>query len=142
MKIVRKKTFETNSSSVHSLVIERNPDVLSIPVYSEPKQVIIDPSSWKGKYSGEPDQPRVFTSFEDKLDFLHSCIWAYFFTARTIHKKVSREYYDFIRSFKEFSKPEKTENSTYLSVSEDGGEYYGEFYELSLNTTFNLTYQI
>lgn len=93
MKIIRQGVFETNSSSCHSITLKRVVPNLQKPIL-QGKVITINPETWY-KYSGEPCEERVFTSFEDKLNYILASVWSYFYSGNSYYSEVSKEYKDY-----------------------------------------------
>lgn len=70
-KITRKKTFETNSSSAHSLVIMNEPKLDDVPNVSK---VTLDLSTNKYTFTDESVTPAYHRDFRSKLAFIYLSI--------------------------------------------------------------------
>lgn len=74
-KIQRTGVFETNSSSAHSLAISKE-SKLSIPNLKD-QDLVLD--VFKYSFAGEPDDARVYDSFESKLSYIVASFMSYFY---------------------------------------------------------------
>ena len=92
MRIVRQGVFETNSSSAHSLTFKKG-DNLVTPKYPH-NTMTIDAEEFK-KFNGEPSVPRVYTSLEDRVNYILASIWTYFSFSYPVWVEIPKEYYDY-----------------------------------------------
>ena len=128
MKIVRTSVFETNSSSCHSLTISKDGKTQKLNLQG--KVISLNPEKWH-IYSGEPIEERVFTSFEDKLNYIAASIWTYFHQENTHYAEVSKEYKDYIVNL--FSQIDENYQEQRHFFTDKDGKIIGRFATSMLN---------
>lgn len=131
MRIVRQGVFETNSSSAHSLTFKKG-DNLVTPKYPH-NTMTIDVEEFK-KFNGEPSIPRIYTSFEDRVNYILASIWTYFSFSYPVWVEIPKEYYDYaIQTEEDYlntCKPDDFYAPRY-SIKFFTKEYEGKFYHLA-----------
>ena len=132
MKIVRQGVFETNSSSAHSLTFKKG-DNLVTPKYPH-NTMTIDVEEFK-KFNGEPSVPRIYTSFEDRVNYILASIWTYFSFSYPVWVEIPKEYYDYaIQTEEDYLNTCKPEDfyAPRDSIKFSLKEYNGKFYHLEI----------
>lgn len=125
MRIVRKSTFETNSSSAHSLTFKRE-DIKEIPNY-QGKELVLDLLEYSNKFSGEPDCPEIYTSFEDRLAYLLCSVFSYFSCPTNIRVEVPEGYVEYIKDLIEANKEFGYTDNFLVDVKEENGKWSDNF---------------
>lgn len=131
MRIVRKSTFETNSSSAHSLTFKRE-DTKVIPNY-QGKELVLDLVEYGNKFAGEPDRPEIYTSFKDRLAYLLCSAFSYFSYPTNIRVEVPVDYVEFLKDLYENNKKFGYSDNILADIKEENGKWSDNFqvFELS-----------
>lgn len=138
MRIIRKSTFETNSSSAHSLTFKRE-DIKNIPDF-QGEYLVFDLSDYSNKFSGEPDRPEIHTDFKSRLAYLlcsvityHSCDilqWVEVPNDYVKYSKLGAKEYDcldYIKNLKRDSNGQWSDLFSHYNLS-----WYGRIYMVRL----------
>lgn len=131
MRIVRKSTFETNSSSAHSLTFKRE-DIKKIPDY-QGKELVLDLLEYTNKFAGEPNRPEIYTSFKDRLAYLLCSAFSYFSYPTNIRVEVPVDYVEFLKDLYENNKKFGYSDNILADIKEENGKWSDNFqvFELS-----------
>lgn len=131
MRIVRKSTFETNSSSAHSLTFKRE-DKKVVPNY-QGKELILDLSEYSNKFAGEPDTPEIYTDFESRLAYLLCSAFSYFSYPTNIRVEVPVDYVDYLKDLAEDYKRDGFAHDFLTDIKEENGRWSDNFKVFSID---------